>query len=307
MDVGSNAIRFTAAEHRPGQGIERLSYSRVPIRLGHDAFRTGRLTEENLDAAIGAMVDFRRRLDRHRIVQYRAVATSAVRDAANGVELVEGARREADIDLEVIDGREEARLVWRATPRRLFPAGDWVLVDLGGGSMEISTGRGDEMKASETFPLGTVRLLERVEGRVEEEGDPVEEALLSLEGKLAAALGVGLAGSAGVGIVMLAAGGNIEALARLAAAPRTGMGGWRLSLESLERVTAELGALSLGRRVEELGLRPDRADVIVPAGRLYGRVAELAGVPEIVVPGVSVSDGILLEEVEGSEPGSHPG
>jgi len=291
VDVGSNAMRFTAVEVRPGRDLKRLSYARAPVRLGTDAFRTGRLTAEKLEAAVYAMVDFRRRLDRLGVERCRAVATSAVRDAANGPELVARVRDEAEIELEMIDGREEARLVWLAVPRRLRPRGAWVLVDLGGGSMEISTGHGTELERSASFPLGTVRLLERLEEAGA--GDPVEEGLTSLDAELRAAVGA----EGGVRApALLAAGGNIEALARLAEAGRTGVGGWRLPVELLQATTDRLGAMSVERRVEELELRPDRADVIVPAGRLYARVAELAGVGEIVVPGVSVSDGILLEE-----------
>lgn len=298
VDIGSNAMRFTAAEYRSGRKLGQLDYHRAAIRLGHDAFRTGRLTEENLDAAIAAMVHFRRRLDRYRIARYRAVATSAVRDAENGPELVEGARREADMEIEVIDGKEEARLVWRAVPDRMRPVGRWVLVDVGGGSMEVSTGRGEALERSETFPLGTVRLLERVEERGEAHGGGgggvVDEVLTGLRGSLERALNHGDRGETG-DRVLLATGGNIEALVGLEGSSSVAHGGRRIPLDALRRVTAEVEGLSYERRMEELGLRSDRADVIVPAGRLYLRVAELADVDEILVPAVSVSDGLLLE------------
>lgn len=303
-------MRFTAAKCGK-RGLVQVDYARAPVRLGHSAFLTGRLTDENLDAAAEAMVDFRRRLDREGVDGHRAVATSAVREAENGGELVERARREASIEIELIDGREEARLVWVAVRDRLEVEGRWLLVDLGGGSMEVSTVRKDGLERSGSYPLGTVRLLERLEaegggggagagddggvggadgggGRDGRAGDAVDEELAELESELAIPDPGAIRG-------MMATGGNIEALAGLAGAKpdRTGMS--RVSLADLSRTMARVESLTYEQRMKKLDLRPDRADVIVPAGRLYRRVAELAGVDEVLVPNVSVSDGILLE------------
>lgn len=288
IDIGSNAIRYTAAEQRPG-GLVELDYVRAAVRLGHSTFLTGRLTDENVEAAVGAMTGFRRRMDRRGVTRYRAVATSAVRDAENGPALVARARQEADIEIEVIDGQEEARLVWRAVRDRLDVEGRWLLVDLGGGSMEVSTTRDGRLESSSTFPVGTVRLLERGgAGAVGGGESAVEEALAVLEAGISMPVGAEIRG-------LLATGGNIEALAELAGARPDTTGASRLSLTRLSRVMERVESFSYDQRIQELGLRPDRADLIVPAGRLYRRVAELAGVSEIVVPNVGVSRGVLLE------------
>jgi exopolyphosphatase / guanosine-5'-triphosphate,3'-diphosphate pyrophosphatase len=292
IDIGSNAVRFTAAERTAEGGLSRLDYQRAAVRLGHSAFVTGRLTEANLGAAVEAMVDFARRMDDLRVDRYRAVATSAVREAANGEDLVRRTREETGIEIDVIDGAEEARVVWVAVRDRIRLEGVWLLVDLGGGSLEVSTIRDGELEHSESYPLGTVRLLERLdEGGGGSDGggsgDAVDAAVAEVEGEI----GIPAGGVSG----MLATGGNIEALAELAEAESDGAGVERLSLEMLSSVMARVEALPLERRISDLELRPDRADVIVPAGRIYRRVAELAGVDEIVVPGVGVSDGILLE------------
>lgn len=290
IDIGSNAIRYTAAEQRPGGGLVELDYERAAVRLGHSTFLTGRLTEENVEAAVRAMTGFRRRMDRRGVTRYRAVATSAVRDAENGPALVARARQEADIEIDVIDGQEEARLVWLAVRDRLDVEGRWLLVDLGGGSMEVSTTRDGRLESSSTFPVGTVRLLER-EGAGGVSGESaVEGALSVLEAGISIPAPEEIRG-------MLATGGNIEALAELAGARPDTTGASRLSLIRLSRVMERVESLSYDQRIQELGLRPDRADVIVPAGRLYRRVAELAGVSEIVVPNVGVSRGVLLELV----------
>ncbi len=284
VDIGSNAMRLTIARTGSDGEPRRLDYLRAPVRLGHSSFLTGRLTDENLEAGVEAMVEFRRRMDALGVTRSRAVATSAVRDAENGGDLVERSRREAGIEIEVIDGAEEARLVWRAVRHRLRVTGRWVLVDLGGGSLEVSITRDDALERSATYPLGTVRLLERAADRG---GDSVGEALKRLDAELVLPRADELEG-------VLATGGNIEALAELSDARPDGTGAARVSMAELRETVARVEALSYEQRIEKLGLRPDRADVIVPAGRIYLRVAELAGVQEMVVPNVGVSDGILL-------------
>lgn len=291
IDIGSNAMRFTAAERSSDGGLVQLDYERAPVRLGHNAFMTGRLTAENLEAAVAAMVGFGDRMDALGVERYRAVATSAVRDASNGSELVERSRRAAGIEIDVIDGAEEARLVWVAVRDRMVVEGLWLLVDLGGGSMELSTVQASGIARSDTYPLGTVRLLERLEaadGAGGASGDAVDAAIAELEGELEIPEARTVRG-------VVATGGNIEALADLAGAEPDGAGLMRLSLGALTAVMERVEALTYEERVRQLGLRSDRADVIVPAGRVYRRVAELAGVEEVVVPGVSVSDGILRE------------
>lgn len=300
IDVGSNAIRFTAAERRRGGELVQLDYARAAVRLGQSTFLTGRMTAENLESAVEAMVDFRRRMEALGVTRHRAVATSAVRDAENGAELVARTRREAAIEIEVIGGEEEARLVWVAVRDRMEIDGRWVLVDLGGGSLEVSTVRASALERSATYPLGTVRLLERLESREDRRSEGVEgvegpgpeeglrQALAELESRLEIPAPGEIRG-------MLATGGNIEALAELSGAEPDEAGASRLSLEALTRVMERVESMSYGERIRTLDLRPDRADVIVPAGRIYRRVAELAGVSGLVVPNVGVSDGILLE------------
>lgn len=288
IDIGSNAMRFTAAERRSDGALVRLDYDRAPVRLGHNVFLTGRLTAKNLEAAVVAMVGFARRMDGLRVERYRAVATSAVRDAENGSELVDRSRREAGIEIDVIDGAEEARLVWVAVRERMEVEGRWLLVDLGGGSMELSTVSSSGIERSDSYPLGTVRLLERLEAQNGAAGAAVAAAMAEIEADLTIPDPGTLRG-------LMATGGNIEALAKLAGAEPDGAGMTPLTIEALSTVMERVEAISVDDRIRQLGLRPDRADVIVPAGRVYRRVAELAGVDEILVPGVSVSDGILRE------------
>lgn len=294
IDAGSNAIRFVAAEFvGPTHWVE-LEVQRVPVRLGHAVFLTGELEEGTMAAAVEAMATFRRALDTHGVSRYRAVATSAVREARNGAVLVERIRRECGIGLETITGSEEARLVWLAVRHRV-DLGDtrWLTADLGGGSLEVSLVSSEGIHWSESHQMGTVRLLEDLGGSGL---DP--ERFLTLAREYAGTLRIPddvdrdhLAG-------LLATGGNIEALARLGGSDPDARGVSRLSLDALRRATHELARSSLADRMERFQLREDRADVIVPAALLYERVAVLAGVDEILVPHVGVKDGVLLDLVE---------
>jgi exopolyphosphatase/guanosine-5'-triphosphate,3'-diphosphate pyrophosphatase len=303
IDVGSNAIRFLAAEFTDRDRFSQIDYVRAPVRMGHDAFRTGRLTDESMEAGIEALAGFRRRMDALEVAHYRAVATSAVRDSRNGSEFVQRVAKECDLRLEPITGAEEARLVWLAARSRVeLDEGEWILVDLGGGSVEISRIDDRRVHWSESQPLGTVRLLEEVE---ELGGDSPERIRRMLEDHTAmlkisaVARGLEVAG-------MIATGGNIEELAELAEVEADARGVRTLPVKRLHRTLEELARLSPRERIERFGLREDRADVIVPAAMVYERIALMVGSEEIVVPDVGVKEGLLLDVVDDlTEHGAH--
>lgn len=307
VDIGSNAIRFTAAEFLDRTHRVDLAYERIPVRLGHSAFRTGRLTSENMDVAVEAMASFRRLVETLGVKAHRVVATSAVRESRNGGELAERIRREAGFRVETITGGEEARLVWLAVRDRMTLEGRWMLVDLGGGSLEVSVVRGGGIEWSESHRLGTVRLLEDLQGaRAGSEAPASESARLSrlLEEYMPALRLPSLGGDGLSGLI--ATGGNIEALARLAGVAPDARGVSRLPLGALRETRARLASLSCDERVSRLGLLEDRADVILPAAHIYERVAELAAASRIVVPHVGVKEGVLLDLVADPGIGDRP-
>jgi exopolyphosphatase/guanosine-5'-triphosphate,3'-diphosphate pyrophosphatase len=295
IDVGSNAIRFVVGEFvAPGNWVE-LEIQRVPVRLGHGVFLTGHLDARAMAAAVEAMASFRRAIDTLGVPRYRAVATSAVRESRNGGEFVDAVRRETGIQLETITGSEEARLVWIAVRHRV-PLGDlpWITVDLGGGSLEVSLVSNEGIHWSESHTMGTVRLLEDLGGP---DADPTEFRSLVKEYVNTLRFHDHIDNPAELG-GLVATGGNIEALAVLAGAERDERGVSRLPVKRLRKIVKALGRMSVPERIERLGLREDRADVILPAGLLYERVAKLAGAEEIMVPHVGVKDGVLLDVAE---------
>jgi exopolyphosphatase / guanosine-5'-triphosphate,3'-diphosphate pyrophosphatase len=294
VDMGSNAIRLLAADFIAPTTYTELLSDRVPIRLGHDVYRTGELDEEAMNGAVAAMSRFREVLDQFEIEHYRAVATSAVREAANGRGLVRRVRKEAEVELEVITGVEEARLVCGALPSRLEVAEEpWVLADLGGGSLELALFDRTGMRTSESHTIGSVRLMEEFD----EAARDLKRFRRLLHEYLDALRIPGIAGHpAHRGFA--ATGGNMEDLARLAGAAKNERGVAVVTLAALEAVIERLAGLSFEERVEKLGLREDRADVILPAAMVYARLARLVGEKEIHVPHVGVKEGVMFDMVE---------
>ncbi|MQA90092.1 MAG: HD domain-containing protein [Gemmatimonas sp.] len=292
LDLGSNAIRYHIVEFSNVDHYVELDSQRFPIRLGHDVFTGGKLSERTLEAAVAAAVHFRNRLDALGVGHYRAVATSAVRESRNGGELVDRIRRESGVRLETITGSEEARLVWLAAKHRLrFDRRPWVLADLGGGSIEVSIVSEQGIHWSESHPMGTVRLLEDFGGTLEN-GEDLRDLLEHYTSRLS------LPGGAEEeleGIVIT--GGNAEALADLVENRRTVDGVTEISRKALQEVLSRLASMSFRERVERLGLREDRADVIVPAAVIFDRVAGMAEIERIRVPRVGVKEGVLYDLV----------
>jgi exopolyphosphatase/guanosine-5'-triphosphate,3'-diphosphate pyrophosphatase len=160
IDVGSNALRFLAAEFRDRKNFNVLSFDRYPLRLGHDVFLEGRMKDTTIDSAIRCLRTFDSYLKDLNIDKYRAIATSAVRESRNGDELITRLRERVGIHLEKISASEEARLIYQSIKKR-FPFGNtkWVLVDVGGGSVEVMLANERDVLWSTSYAMGAVKLL----------------------------------------------------------------------------------------------------------------------------------------------------
>lgn len=293
VDIGSNAIRLLVVQFGHEGATEQLEQIRLPVRLGHEVFLTGRLAEDAIEAAIEGLKQFRARLDELGVIHYRAVATSAVRDSRNGAVLVQRALDEARIGIDVITGAEEARLVHIAVRSRMkLGRQRWLLADLGGGSLEISIVDDHGIFRTESHEMGSVRMLEELTVAGDDPGRfrrRLEEYTATLRNSRA--LHAKVAG-------FVATGGNIEALARLTDAQPDRSGTAALPVADLRKVIERLAIMSYQERISQLSLREDRADVILPAAMVYERVAVLAGVDTIMVPNVGLKDGIVFDLLE---------
>lgn len=294
IDVGSNAIRFCVAEFSNAYNYKIIDSTRASVRLGHEVFLCGKLEQKAMDSALKALKDFKNRFDELKVKYHRAVATSAVRESVNGDFFVEQVKKETGLNLHIITGTEELRLVYIAVKNKI-PLEDkkWVLIDVGGGSVEVALVDNSGIIWSESHTMGSVRLLEELKDSVEEPGSfrrLLEEYISILK------IPSFTQYKSPNGII--ATGGNIEELAKLALAKPDKNNVSFLPLSELQSLTKSLSRLSFNQRVKELGLKEDRADVILPAAMVYEKVAQLVGENKIIIPYIGTKEGILIDIVE---------
>ena len=291
IDVGTNAIRFFAVEMEGDSVTRVLSEARFPVRFGHGVFSAGRISADASAQALEGLERAAVQMKELGIQKYRAVATSAVRESPNRRELVRAVKRRTGISLEVISGSEEIRLVQVAVTRRLLLGADqWILVELGGGSVEVALVTSARILWSETHAMGAVRLLELFAPGGKETPDFLEllgeySATIRLSPRVREAKARGFIGT----------GGNIEVLARIANGAAEEGDVRKLPLKGLRTVMEKLSRMTMQERMSAYDLRPDRADVIVPAAVVYSQLAELLGVSEILVPGGGIREGIIFD------------
>lgn len=292
IDVGSNAMRLGIALQNNDGAPKLIQRYREPVRLGHDAFTTGLLSPQTMEDAVEAFRQFRRILDQHHIDRYRATATSAMRDATNGPELIARIASETGIELELISGEEEARLVHYSISRRVDLANQFsLLIDMGGGSVEVTLCDDGEVVSAQSFKIGTVRLLELL-GQGDDFNTLLSEYLDGTRKKLREQIGRRRTD------LCVATGGNASAIGELAHRLFDTESEQRISLTELERLIETVAALGIEERIRDLGLRPDRADVILPASMVFHDIMVLAGAKTMVMPEASLLDGVLLDMVD---------
>lgn len=291
IDAGSNAIRFVVADFPGPDRYDVVHKIRQPIRLGHRVFTHAELDEETMEWAVAAFRRFRREIDALGVDRFRAVATSATREAANRGVFLDRIREESGIALEPISGAEEARLVHLAVRSRVdLSQGRWILVDLGGGSVEVSLVDDTGILWSESYRVGTVRLLETLA-----EAEGCHDSLRAWVGRQLQALTIPPPEGYPGPTAFAATGGNIEAIAELALSYVDPLNLALLPINRLDAVIHLLTAMTVPETIHELRLRPDRADVILPAALVYRHFADIACADPIVVPSVGVKEGVLLD------------
>jgi exopolyphosphatase/guanosine-5'-triphosphate,3'-diphosphate pyrophosphatase len=310
IDIGSNAIRLRVVEvDAPVMGPDGPRFSafrdvlvdRVPVRLGHDVFTKGRLETGVIGAACDALRRFRAAMDGAKVDRYRAVATSAARESSNGDLFVERAEREAGVHVEVIEGVEEARLVQLAVAERLRIQGrSAVLIDIGGGSTELTLLPSSESMTPGTFsrslPIGTVRMVEAfLEGRGPI--DAVHRSLLDeyIDRVFVEAIPELVSLTGGKVDLLIGTGGNIETLADLCPVLSAFPEGRAIDVPAMRLLLDQLCARSVDERAQAWGLRPDRADTIVPAAAVLCKVAAAFNSATIAAPGVGLKEGVLVD------------
>ncbi|MBV8757878.1 MAG: Ppx/GppA family phosphatase [Deltaproteobacteria bacterium] len=284
IDAGSNAIRVVIAELGPTE-LVRIEAERIPVRLGHNTFTQGVLEPKTIDEAVAAFVHFRERFDHHQVSIYRAVATSAVRNATNRDVLLHRLYHEAGIELDVIEGEEEARLVRKAVSQAMSGQPPRVILDLGGGSLEVNLRVGSAWRGH-SLPVGTVRLLETfgLDGAI-------ADAEAGMVRRYTATLMTPIARASASHTTAAITGGNADALAKIFGEPS-------FELAALEKGLPELVGASVDERMNRFGIKRDRAEVLGIAALVFATAARQLGISKLVAPGVGVREGVLIELAE---------
>jgi exopolyphosphatase/guanosine-5'-triphosphate,3'-diphosphate pyrophosphatase len=279
IDIGSNAMRLLITYIVEQEGKEpqfnKNSLVRVPIRLGQDSFTVGEISEENIDRMVDAMKAFGLLMKVHKVEKYCALATSAMREAYNGQEVVEIIKEKAGIDIEIIDGKKEAIIIASTDLHHLLKSDKtYLYVDVGGGSTEFSLFSNGKIVVSKSFKAGTVRFLnnmvcnivwEEMEKWIKANTKDYDE------------------------IILIGSGGNINKLFKMSGKLQDKP----MSYIYLNSQYAFLNSLTYEKRISELGLNPDRSDVIIPATQIYLNAMKWSGARNIYVPKIGLSDGIV--------------
>lgn len=282
VDIGSNAMRLLFCRAYDVNGKPHFSKEeliRLPIRLGEDVFLNGKISDRKIQKLVTAMRGFHELIKVYEVDGYRAVATSAMRDASNSAEVIEQIKREAGLEVEIIDGKVEAQLVFsNHIEEALNPKHAYLYIDVGGGSTELTLYYNHKVIASKSFNIGTVRmLLNKVE---KEEWDNMKDWIKKTTFGIHPLHAIG-------------SGGNINKIFKM-----TKKENKNLSYSKLKGIHEMLNSYTYEERVEVLGLKPDRADVIVHASKIFTTIMKTADIEDIYVPQIGLSDGIVHELYE---------
>lgn len=283
IDIGSNAVRLLISnvyDSINGPVFKKSSLIRLPIRLGEDVFVNGRISEKKELRLTKAMSAFKNIIDIHNVISYRACATSAMREASNGKEVAERIFKSTGVKIDIVSGSAEAEIIYaNHIAESLDNKFDYLYIDVGGGSTELTLFSNGFIKSSRSFNIGTIRLLhDKVEKwQWDEMKTWIKQQVISNKP-----------------IQAIGSGGNINKLYKLAKIKE----GKPLSFEKLKELEVVLSKFTYKERMELIGLNPDRADVIVPASKIYLTAMKVADCKKIYVPQIGMSDGLVHLQYE---------
>ena len=278
IDIGSNAVRllFCHVHEQKGKAIfKKGELIRLPIRLGDDSFLTKEISVPKTEKLIAAMRGFRELIKVFDVISFRACATSAMRDATNGKHIIEQIKKETGIEVELLDGKTEADIIFSNHVEEILDLKQsYLYIDVGGGSTELTLISAGKVLASKSFNVGTIRMLhERVE---KEEWEHYKQWIKKHTSGIKPLSAIG-------------SGGNINKLYKMSGKKENKY----LGYEKLKDMHDMLSSYTYEERVTVLGLNPDRADVIIPATKIFLSAMKHAEIDKIIVPQIGLSDGIV--------------
>lgn len=287
IDIGSNAVRLLIAdiiENNGAVSFKKNTLIRVPLRLGDDAFLDRYLSEKKTNDLMKTMHAFRNLMDVYKVVDYMACATSSLREAKNGEAIAQRVKNDANINLEIVSGQQEGKIIYAShAEQNIDKSKNYLYIDVGGGSTELSLFLAGELWASKSFNIGTIRMLDNQD--TEESWEDMKEFIRENTRQFKVISGIGT-------------GGNINKLYKLSEEKDKAP----LSFGKLKSLYNYLNSFSLKDRINVLGLNQDRADVIIPACEIYLTVMKCANIKHIYVPTVGLVDGIIQTLIEKNFP-----
>ena len=280
IDVGSNAMRLffcRVLENGEGPTFIKESMIRMPLRLGHDAFTENKISDETCDKFVNTMYGFNSLMQAYEPISFKACATEAMRQASNGLDLVDRVNEETGISLNIITGKEEANIIISTHIDRYLQTDQHCLyVDVGGGSTELTLIKNKETLFSKSFSIGSVRLLE--EQVSADDWSAMKEWIVDKTSTI-------------TNIQSIGSGGNINKILTLLEKSK----GKSVSFKEIKSIIKKIKPFSIHDRIVKLGLRPDRADVIVHAGKIYSKCMKWSGANNMIVPQVGLADGMISQ------------
>ena len=278
IDIGSNAARLLINEVKETNGkaeFTKLNLLRIPLRLGFDVFSKGEIGAERKQMVIKTMTIFRELMEIYKVEHYRACATSAMRDAKNGQEIIDIVKEQSDINIEIITGDEEATLIYENhVAEGLDKDFAYLYVDVGGGSTELTFYENSEMQYEHSFNIGTIRLLNGLVTPTiwDDMKDEIKDKIKSKKT-----------------VVAIGSGGNINKIFSMSKTKD----GKPMPVSIIKKYLKEMEKMSVEERMQHYQIREDRADVIVPALTIFNNVMTWADIKHIYVPKISVADGLV--------------
>ena len=293
IDVGSNAMRLAIASANGKGSIHLIATAREPVRLGADVFANREISNQRLIEAMDAFLKFRKLINDHEAKLVRAVGTSALREASNRDYFINQIAKTSEITIEPISGEEEARLIHLAVTANVrLKRRVALLVDIGGGSVEISLANAREILVTESFATGAVRLLQMLEQK--KHGDRIFRKLVHAFINVSDSRFEKELGEHKIDLCV-ATGGNVETLGDLRVLLCKGKSNTSITIDEMDSILKKLESRSYEDRIREFKLRPDRADVIIPATIALQNIAHLARVERILIPRIGIKDGLLID------------
>ncbi len=292
IDIGSNALRLVIGNVDSHNEIHITKKFREPVRLGHDVFSQGFIGKKTTALAIESFARFRRIIDQNSVTHTKAIATSALREAKNRSEFIEEVQKKTGILIQCIDGAEEARLIFRAIDQKLkLQSKNSIIIDIGGGSVEVIISIDGRVRGIQSFKLGTVRLLQMMQERQIKEKNIhafLNEKLVEVKQFITDTVKTRKID------LCIGTGGNFECLGKLRVALLNKTSIYSMTAFELEELQIHLMGMTIKERIQFLRIKADRADVIVPASLLGLMIMRFAKCELLSVPYVGLRDGVLL-------------